>query len=110
MDDDKGELIRVNYAKYLMVTLSGSFGLAEPFTTNPPEIIQSLDLIIPPVVFVDLLLDEPDPTLRKKKLNAHNTPPKTNINSGLLEDKKFFEQQLFPQDGIMCYAAAFSVI
>jgi len=107
MNDKEGMLERVVYAKYLVASLSGSLGLVEPFTSMPPEIVKPLQLILPATVYADLLKDEPEPVVRKKTY-AHKLP--TTNNNPLLLDKKFYEQQLFPPEGIICYAAAFSVI
>lgn len=41
--------------------LSGSFGKVKPFSSIHPLTVQPLQLIIPPVVFADLLKDEPEP-------------------------------------------------
>jgi len=106
MNDEEGMLERVVYAKYLVSTLSGSLGLVEPFTSMPPEKVNPLQLLLPPTVYADLLKDEPEPVVRKKTY-AHKLP---NSNNLLLQDKKFYEQQLFPPEGIICYAAAFSII
>ncbi|KAL4103255.1 hypothetical protein QTP88_018632 [Uroleucon formosanum] len=106
MNDKIGMLERVVYAKYLVSILSGSLGLVEPFTSMPPEKVKPLKLLLPPTVYADLLKGEPQPVVRKKTY-AHKLP---NSNNLLLQDKKFYEQQLFPPEGIICYAAAFSVI
>lgn len=106
MNDKDGILERVIYIKYLVATLSGSLGLVEPFTSMPPEKVKPLQMILPPSVYADLLKDEPEPVVRKKRY-GHKLP---NSNSLLLQDKKFYEQQLFPPEGIICYAAAFSII
>lgn len=106
MNDKEGMLERVVYAKYLVASLSGSLGLVEPFTSMPPEIVKPLQMILPPTVYADLLKDEPEPVVRKKTY-AHKLPT---TNNPLLLDKKFYEQQLFPPEGIICYAAAFSII
>lgn len=106
MNDDEGILERVHYIRYLVSTLSGTLGLVEPFTSMPPKNVKPLQLVLPPTVYADLLKDQPEPCLRKK-LYAHKMP---NPNSRFLQDKKFYEQQLFPPEGIICYAAAFSVI
>ncbi|XP_026821284.1 uncharacterized protein LOC113559741 [Rhopalosiphum maidis] len=106
MNDDEGILERVHYIRYLVSTLSGTLGLVEPFTSMPPKNVKPLQLVLPPTVYADLLKDQPEPCLRKK-IYAHKMP---NSNSRFLQDKKFYEQQLFPPEGIICYAAAFSVI
>jgi len=106
MNEGDDMLERVHYIRYLVSTLSGTLGLVEPFTSMPPLIVKPLKLILPPVVYADLLKDQPEPCLRKK-IYGHKMP---NSNSQLLQDKRFYEQQLFPPEGIICYAAAFSVI
>ncbi|XP_003240172.1 uncharacterized protein LOC100572258 [Acyrthosiphon pisum] len=106
MNDKEGMLERVVYAKYLVASLSGSLGLVEPFTSMPPETVKPLQMILPPTVYADLLKDEPEPVVRKKTY-AHKSPT---TNNPLLLNKKFYEQQLFPPEGIICYAAAFSII
>ncbi|XP_015374598.1 PREDICTED: uncharacterized protein LOC107169387 [Diuraphis noxia] len=106
MNDKDGILERVVYIKYLVATLSGSLGLVEPFTSMPPEKVKPLQMILPPSVYADLVKDDPEPVVRKK-IYAHKLQ---NSNSLLLQDKKFYEQQLFPPEGIICYAAAFSII
>jgi len=106
MNDKEGMLERVVYAKYLVASLSGSLGLVEPFTSMPPEIVKPLQMILPPTVYADLLKDEPEPVVRNQTY-AHKLPT---TNNPLLLDKKFYEQQLFPPEGIICYAAAFSII
>lgn len=106
MNDKEGMLERVIYIRYLVATLSGSLGLVEPFSSMPPEVVKPLQMILPGPVYTDLLKDAPE-TVVRKKLYAHKLPTS---NSLLLQDKKFYEQQLFPPEGIICYAAAFSII
>jgi hypothetical protein len=105
MDDDLGQLERLHYIKYLVATLSGSFGLTEPFTSAPPETIKPLRIILPPVVFADLLDDQPEQCMRKSTSDVRKPSTMSDANQ---EDRKFFEEQLFPPEGVMCYAAAFS--
>ncbi|KAF0770464.1 DUF4485 domain-containing protein [Aphis craccivora] len=56
MNDGDDQLERLHYIK-----LSGSFGKVKPFSSIHPLTVQPLQLIIPPVVFADLLKDEPEP-------------------------------------------------
>lgn len=107
MVDNDGRLERMLYIKYLVDTLSATYGLVEPFTSLPPEHVKPLRTIVQPVVLADLMNDEEDADLRCLRLRADDAkapPPKRNVG----EDYTFHQQQLFPPEGIMCYAAAFS--
>lgn len=109
LDDDDGQLERLQYVKYLVSMLTGSFGLVEPFTSIPPETVRPLQSILPPVVLADLLDDEksPDTCSRIRRRKRDKSPEKVRLPHS---DYMFFEQQLFPPEGLMCYAAAFSCL
>lgn len=112
-DDDDGRSERLLYVKYLARTLSGPFGLAEPFTSAPPETVKPLRTVLPAVVFADLLDDRTEGPPRSPRTPEDRGTPTATSGDGnggaLRDDKKFFERQLFPSDGLLCYAAAFSV-
>ncbi|XP_050528152.1 uncharacterized protein LOC126898255 [Daktulosphaira vitifoliae] len=101
MTDENGQLERLLYIKYLVEILSGPVGLTEPFNMFPPETIKPLRQIIPPIIFADLL-DEKQ-FQNRSDFTTHKAEPIENQ-----DDRKFFQQQLFPPNGLFCYAAAFS--
>lgn len=109
MVDEDGQYERLLYIKYLAITLSGSSGMMEPFKSSPPEVIRPLHLVLPSVVFADVMdekLNE-DGCVRRRLdhvTRAGMTPAKRTHQ----EDYQFYEQQLYPPEGMYCYAAAFS--
>ncbi|XP_050431507.1 uncharacterized protein LOC126840061 [Adelges cooleyi] len=103
MTDEAGQLERLLYIKYLVDMLSGLNGLTEPFTMTPPETLKPLRNILPPIVFADLI-DE-DSTHCRAERSRCSTSRAPIINQ---PDRDFYYQQLFPPEGLFCYAAAFS--
>lgn len=101
--DELCHLERLQYIKYLTETLSGPYELVEPFTSAPPEILKPLNLILPPIVFSDLMDDQLPCQRRRKGFGRKSTKAMS-----IKQDYKFFEEQLFPPEGMICYAVAFS--
>jgi len=110
MKDEEGQLERLLYIKYLVMTLSGMFGLVEPFTSHPPEILRPLQLVLPPLVFADLLEEEPEKCFRSStsKMSLNSDEKAANLAKPIQNDRLFYNQQLYPPEGVICYAAAFS--
>ncbi|VVC30824.1 Domain of unknown function DUF4485 [Cinara cedri] len=104
--DEKGCMNeRLLYFKYLTATLSGPYGLVEPFTSIPPNSVRPLHMVLPPIVLADLMDDQP--ILHQSRRKGIGRKPTSKAIS-IQRDYKFFEQQLFPPEGLICYAAAFS--
>lgn len=108
MEDDDGQLERLMYIKYLVQTLSEPYGLVEPFTSYPPDRLKPLRNVLAPVIFADLLEEQPDKCFDKRRPE----PTKKNdpAYGPVQDDKKFYNQQLFPPEGLVCYAVAFSTL
>lgn len=115
MNDEDGQMERMYYLKYLVSTLSTSFGLEEPFTALPPHTVQKLSQILPPAVFAELLdrnEETAEPLLSRKPFGSQKPVGERRplIEHHDYNDRLFFEQQLFPPEGLICYAAAFSAL
>lgn len=97
------------YAKFLVDTLGSPFGLVEPFTSPPPDTVKPLHTILPPVVYADLL-NGSDKCLKNSRENTAGSGAKNEEDRTPQEDETFYQEQLYPPEGVICYAAAFSTM
>jgi len=113
MTTEEGQLERLLYVKYLVMTLSGMYGLVEPFTLPPTEIVRPLRTILPPLVYADLVEERPEKCFRMattSKMSLDSDEQANEAKQPVQDDRLFYTQQLFPPEGILCYAAAFSSV
>jgi len=87
-------VVRSQYAEFLLKTVAGGSMRAEPFWGRPPP---------------GGPLKQLDPAL----LEQHSSPPPTTLDSRLQRvipttRQTFYGRQPIPEDGTICYAAAFS--
>ncbi|KAB0802060.1 hypothetical protein PPYR_04246 [Photinus pyralis] len=107
MDKTMEEMaVRNDYMWFLLLMLQ-SKKVTEPFSNIPPPELKPLRKILAPAVYEEILTATDQNMAWLDNVNEHNTERKLPEPISSLPSQ-FLDNQPLPQNGIICYMAAFS--